>query len=254
MKKSSFFLILSLGLIFLGTGLAQENQIEKAKIFEENFPLITESDLYCSIYILDDALPGIKIIGAERQEEKSLLSDGDKFYIDKGKADGLEIGQVFLVVGVGPKIVGYGHLTSRTGRVRIVGLEENRGIVRIEKTCGQVLLGNDLIPFEEKEGMLGKDEGYAQELDENQETMGSLIFIETELHIAGTGQWAIIDMGSDKGVHVGQQMTIFKRVKKGVPREAIGNLVVIDVQERTSTVKLLSCRDAVEVGFEVQTR
>jgi hypothetical protein len=254
MKKPCIFLILSLGLIFLGTGLAQENQIEKAKIFEENFPLITESDLYCSIYILDDALPGIKIIGAERQEEKSLLSDGDKFYIDRGKADGLEIGQVFLVIGVGPKIMGYGHLTSRTGRVRIVGLEEHRGIVRIDKTCGQVLLGNDLIPFEEKEGMLGRDEGYAQELDENQETMGSLIFIETELHIAGSGQWAIIDMGSDKGVHVGQQMTIFKRVKKDVPREAIGNLVVIDVQERTSTVKLLSCRDAVEVGFEVQTR
>ena len=254
MRKPFFFLILSLGLIFLGTGLAQEDQIKKAKIFEEDYPLITESDLYCSIYVLDGALPGIKIIGAERQEEKILLSDADKFYIDKGKADGLEIGQVFLVIGVGPKIMGYGNLTSRTGRARIVGLEEHRGIVRIEKTCGQVLLGNDLIPFEEKEGMLGRDEGYAQELDENQGTMGSLIFINTELRIAGTGQWAIIDMGSDKGVHVGQQMTIFKRVKKGVPREAIGNLVVIDVQERTSTVKLLSCRDAVEVGFEVQTR
>lgn len=254
MRKPFFFLILGLGLIFLGTGLAQEDQIEKAKIFEEDYPLITESDLYCSIYILDGALPGIKIIGAEKQEEKILLNDADKFYIDRGKADGLEIGQVFLVIGVGPKIMGYGNLTSRTGRARIIGLEENRGIVRIEKTCGQVLLGNDLIPFEEKEGMLGRDEGYAQELDENQGTMGSLIFIETELRIAGTGQWAIIDMGSDKGVHVGQQMTIFKRVKKGVPREAIGNLVVIDVQERTSTVKLLSCRDAVEVGFEVQTR
>jgi hypothetical protein len=254
MRKPFYFLILGLGLIFLGTGLAQEDQITKAKIFEEDYPLITESDLYCSIYILDGALPGIKIIGAERQEEKILLNDADKFYIDKGKADGLEIGQVFLVIGVGPKIMGYGNLTSRTGRARIIGLEENRGIVRIEKTCGQVLLGNDLIPFEEKEGMLGRDEGYAQELDENQGTMGSLIYFDTELQIAGTGQWAIIDMGSDKGVHVGQQMTIFKRVKKGVPREAIGNLVVIDVQERTSTVKLLSCRDAVEVGFEVQTR
>jgi hypothetical protein len=254
MRKLFFFIILGLGLIFLGTGLAQEDQIKKAKIFEEDYPLITESDLYCSIYILDGALPGIKIIGAERQEEKILFNDADKFYINKGKADGLEIGQVFLVIGVGPKIMGYGNLTSRTGRARIIGLEENRGIVRIEKTCGQVLLGNDLIPFEEKEGMLGRDEGYAQELDENQGSMGSLIFFDTELHIAGTGQWAIIDMGSDKGVHVGQQMTIFKRVKKGVPREAIANLVVIDVQERTSTVKLLSCRDAVEVGFEVQTR
>ena len=254
MRKSFFFLILGLGLIFLGTGLAQEDQIEKAKIFQEDYPLITESDLYCSIYILDGALPGIKIIGAERQEEKILLSDADKFFIDKGKADGLEIGQVFLVIGVGPKIMGYGNLTSRTGRARIIGLEEHRGIVRIEKTCGQVLLGNDLIPFEEKEGMLGKDEGYAQELDENQGTMGSLIYIGSELHIAGTSQWAIIDMGRDKGIHVGQQMTIFKRVKQGVPREAIGNLVVIDVQERTSTIKLLSCRDAVEVGFLVQTR
>lgn len=254
MRKPFFFLSLGLGLIFLGMGLAQENQIEKAKIFQEDYPLITESDLYCSIYILDNTLPGIKIIGAERQEEKSLLSDGDKFYIGKGQADGLEIGQVFLAIRVGPKIMDYGNLTSRTGRARIIGLEENRGIVRIDKTCGQVLLGNDLIPFEEKEGMLGKDEGYARELDENQGILGTLIFIDTELHIAGTGQWAIIDMGSDKGVHVGQQMTIFKRVKKGVPREAISNLVVIDVQERTSTVKLLSCRDAVEVGFQVQTR
>jgi hypothetical protein len=49
-------------------------------------------------------------------------------------------------------------------------------------------------------------------------------------------------------------MTIFKKVKKGVPREAIGNLVVIDVQQKTSTIKVLSCRDSVEIGFQVQTR
>lgn len=254
MRKSFFFLILSLGLIFLGTGLAQEDQIVRAKIFEEEYPLITESDLYCSIYILDGDLPGIKIVGAERQEEKVLLSDADKFYINKGKADGLEIGQMFLVVGVGPKIMGFGNLTSKTGRARIIGLEENRGIVRVEKACGQILVGNDLVLFEEKEGMLGKDEGYDQELNENEGILGSLIFLDAELHIGGTGRWAIIDMGNDKGIHVGQQMTIFKRVKKDAPREAIGNLIVIDVQERTSTVKLLSCRDAVEVGFEVQTR
>jgi hypothetical protein len=254
MKKSIFFLIF--GLISLGAGMAQENQIEKAKIFQEDYPLITESDLYCSMYILDGTLPlpGIRIIGAERQDEKILLNDADKFYIDKGKADGLEIGQLFLVIGVGPKIMDYGSLTSRTGRARVIGLEEKRGTVQIDKTCGQVLLGNYLIPFEEKEGMLGKEEGYARELDENQGTKGSVIFIETEFHIAGTGQWAIIDMGSDKSVRVGQQMTIFKRVKKDVPREAIGSLIVIDVQGRTSTVKLLSCRDAVEVGFQVQTR
>lgn len=136
----------------------------------------------------------------------------------------------------------------------MVRLEETKGAVTVDKTCGELKIGNYLVPFEEKETRLGKDEGYAQELDENQGVRGSVIFIETEFHIAGSGQWALIDLGKQQGIALGQQLTIFKRVKKGVPREAIGNLVVIDVQDRTSTVKLLSCRDSVEIGFEVQTR
>jgi hypothetical protein len=239
--------------LFLGTGLAQD-QIEKAKIYQENYPLITESDLYCTIFVLDGELPGIRIIGAERQEEKILLNDADKFYTDKGRADGLEIGQVFLVVSVGRKIGDFGLLAQRTGRVRVVGLEETRGTVRIDKTCGEVSLGGYLVPFEEREGLLGTDQGFAVELDESQGTKGSVIHIETEFHIVGTGGWALIDLGQDQGIQVGQQLTVFKRVKKGLPREAVGNVIVIDVQKATSTVKVLSCRDSIEVGFQVQSK
>lgn len=253
MKRTFFSVILGLGVLFLGTGLAQD-QIEKAKIFQENYPLITESDLYCTIFVLDGELPGIRIVGAERQEEKILLSDADKFYVDKGRADGLEIGQVFLVVSAGNKIGDHGLLARRTGRVRVIGLEDTRGIVRIDKTCGEVSLGGFLVPFEDREELLGTDQGYASELDENQGVKGSLIHIETEFHIVGTGGWALIDLGRDQGIQVGQQLTVFKRVKKGLPREAVGNVIVIDVQKSTSTVKVLSCRDSVEVGFQVQSK
>lgn len=253
MRRSILLLIMGFGVVFLGTGLAQD-QIEKAKIFQENYPLSTESDLYCTIFVLDGELPGIKIVGAERQEEKILLSDSDKFYVDKGRADGLEVGQVFLVVSVGSKIGNRGLLARRTGRARIVGLEEKRGIVLIDKTCGEVSLGEYLVPFEEREGLLGTDEGYAAELDERQGLKGTVIYIETEFHIVGTGGWALIDLGKDQGIEEGQQLTVFKRVKSGLPREAIGNVVVIDVQRNTSTVKVLSCRDSIEVGFQVQTK
>lgn len=253
MKRTFFSVILGLGVLFLGAGLAQD-QIEKAKIFQDNYPLITESDLYCTIFVLDGELPGIRIVGAERQEEKILLSDADKFYVDKGRADGLEIGQVFLVVSAGNRIGDHGLLARRTGRARVIGLEETRGIVRIDKTCGEVSLGGFLVPFEEREELLGTDQGYAAELDENQGIKGSLIHIETEFHIVGTGGWALIDLGRDQGIQVGQQLTVFKRVKKGLPREAVGNVIVIDVQKSTSTVKVLSCRDSVEVGFQVQSR
>ena len=253
MRRSFFSLILGLGVLFLGTGLAQD-QIEKAKIFQENYPLITESDLYCTIFVLDGEIPGIRIVGAERQEEKILLSDADKFYVDKGSADGLEIGQVFLVVSLGNKIGDHGILARRTGRARVIGLEEKRGVVIIDKTCGEVSLGGFLVPFEAREGLIGRNEGYPAEMDENQGIKGSVIHIETEFHIVGTGGWALIDLGRDQGIQEGQQLIVFKRVKEGMPREVIGNVVVIDVQKTTSTVKVLSCRDSVEVGFQVQSR
>jgi len=252
--KRVLFISLCLCLAVPGGGLAGQDQIGKARIYLEDYPLITESDLYCSLFILNGPLPAVRIIGAERQDEKILLSEADTFYIDKGKADGLEIGQMFLVISAGSKLGGFGPLCIKTGRARVVRLEERTGAVAVDKTCGELKIGNYLVPFEEKETRLGKDEGYAQELDENQGVRGSIIFIETEFHIAGSGQWALIDLGKQEGIALGQQLTIFKRVKKGVPREAIGNLVVIDVQDRTSTVKLLSCRDSVEIGFEVQTR
>jgi hypothetical protein len=249
----SFFIGVCVCLVFLGPCLAQEDQIEKAKIFQEEYALVTESDMYCSVFVLDGPLPGLKIIGAERQDEKILMSEADTFYINKGKADGLEIGQLFLVVTVGPKIGNFGLLSSRTGRARIIKLEEHKGAVTVDKTCGQMSLGDYLVPFEEKEGRQGRDEGYAFDLDESQGIKGSVIFIETDFHVAGTGQWAIIDLGKDQGIQLGQQLTIFKRARKDLPREAIGNLVVVDVQSKTSTVKILSCRDSVEPGFQVQT-
>ena len=253
MRRSFLFLILGLGVMFLGTGLAQD-RIEKAKIFQETYALSTESDLYCTIFVLDGELPGIRIVGAERQDEKILLNDADKFYVDKGKADGLEIGQVFLVVSVGRKLGSYGFLARRTGRARVIGLEETRGVVLIDKTCGEVSLGGYLVPFEERGGLLGKDEGYSDELDESQGLKGNVIYIEGEFHIAGTGGWALIDLGKAQGIQEGQQLTVFKRVKNDLPREVIGNVVVIDVQKATSTVKVLSCRDSVEIGFQVQTK
>jgi hypothetical protein len=253
MRRSFLFLILGLGVLFLGTGLAQD-QIEKAGIYQENYPLISESDLYCSIFVLDGELPAIRIIGAEKQEEKILLSDSDKFYIDKGRADGMEIGQVFLAVSVGKKVGSLGLLGRRTGRARIVALEENRGTVVIDKTCGELTVGEFLVPFEEREGLTGKDLGYAGELDESQGAKGRVVYLDTEVNITGSGGWAIIDLGKDQGIQTGQQLTVFKRVKTGMPREAIGNVVVIDTQKNSSTVKVLSCRDSVEVGLQVQTK
>lgn len=233
---------------------AAQDQIKRAKIFQDEYPLIQETDLYCSIYLLESDPPELRIIGSERQKEKDLLADGDTFYIGQGANAGLEAGQLFLVVGVGEKIGGFGRLAQRKGKARVVTVEDERATVRVDKACQAISVGDVLYPYEEREGMVGKDLGYDNSLAPGTGLSGRIVYLQAEFNILGSGHWAIIDLGGEQGLRPGRQLTVYKRARKNLPREAVGNVVVIDVQNRTATVKLLSVRDAVETGDEVQAK
>lgn len=246
-------LVVAVALLAPGRPFAQEDQIQKAKIFQENYQLITDSDLYCSFYMQEEGkpLPTLQIIGAERMNEKIMLGDSDIVYLNQGAAEGLEIGQLFEIVGLEDKVPYYGTVTLRRGRARIVRLEDKVAVAKIEKSCNPVRVGDYLLPFEEGEGEIGKDKGFDL-MDPNASKHGQVIFVDTGFHIGGTGQWALISMGRQHCVQIGDQLTVFHRAKPNLPREAIGNVIVIDVRGATSTVKILSCRDTVETGNEVQ--
>lgn len=246
------FLISGVFCLMLNSGLlAQEHQIQKAKIFEEFYQLISESDLYCSFFMYEEGkpLPDTRIIGAEREREKSMFSDGDTVYIDKGLADGVELGQLFLVVGMEEKVGNLGWVMERRCRAKVIRIEDHLATVRLERTCGGARIGDYLIPFEEQEGEIGKDRGYE---DPCAGKIGRVVYINHGFNIAGTGQWAIVSLGRRQCVQIGDRITLFQRVRAGLPREPIGSAIVIDVRGGTSTIKILSCRNAVELGNEVQ--
>ncbi len=232
----------------------REHQIEKAKIYQDVYPVISESDLYCSFFILEEERLEAEIMGAEREYEKTLLTDSDIVYINKGKREGLAEGQVFLIVEIGPKIKDFGRLAFKRGRARILALGETKTSAQLEKTCGEVMIGHFLIPFEEKEGILGKDLGYDVPPEESEGLRGNIIYLQRGYRQIGSGHWALIDLGSEDGLLIGQQMIIYRIVKKGAPPQILGNLIVIDIQSRTSTVKILSCKDVLMLGDHVQTR
>jgi len=119
----------------------KEHEIRKAKIFEEVYPLISESDLYCSFFVLEEKVPPMKIIGAEREYERVQFNNDDVVYVNYGRQNGLEEGQVFLVLELGSKVRNFGQLAYKRGRVRIVALEDRGGAARVEKACGPVEVG-----------------------------------------------------------------------------------------------------------------
>jgi hypothetical protein len=140
---------------------------------------------------------------------------------------------------------------ERHGRARIVRLEDKMASAKVEKGCGTILVGDYLLPFEEEAGEIGKDMGYAA-MDPNASKRGHIIYIENDFHISGTGQWALIDLGRQHCVQIGDQLNVFHQAKPNLPREAFASAIIIDVRGATSTVKILGARDAVDIGAEVQ--
>lgn len=229
-------------------------EVEKAKIYQEIYDLLTETDLYCSFFILDDDEPDTKIMGAERAYERVQFNNGDIVYINKGRNHGLEEGQMYMVLEVGQSVPGYGPLAYQRGRVRVVALEENAASARVEKACGPIMVGNYLLPFEEKEGRMGKDLGYNVPPYENNGLKGKILYLKEDFVQAASGAWALLNLGEVDGIQLGQQLVVYRKLYEGTPLYMFGNMVVIDTQKRTCTVKILSCKDALMIGDSVQTR
>jgi hypothetical protein len=234
---------------------SQEQEVKKARLYKDIYPLISESDLYCSFFVLKKKSElDLKIISAERTEERLFLREGDIFYLNKGQQDGLENGQIFLILEVGRKIKSYGYLTFMKGRAKITDVRADRATAKLDKACATVMVGYSLVPFEEKGGMLGKDLGYEILPREAEGSKGKIIYSQDEHNLIGSGDWALVDIGEEDGIQFGQQLVVYRKSKKkGAQDKVFGNLIVINVQKETSTVKVLSCSSPLRIGDLVQT-
>jgi len=252
-KSALYLVIILISLSMTLYGFQQEN-IKRAKIYEEEYQLITESDLYCSFYVLDEGRPELKIIGAERAYERDMFSDEDVVYLNQGREQGLNEGQVFMVIEVKREIPGVGPIAFMRGRVRIQELDDSKSTARIEKSCSGIKEGDYLVPFQPKEGIIGKDLGYDIPPFESEGVKGEVVFLQTEFNQVGSGHWALINIGQEDGLTLGQQLILYRVIEENAPIQVFGNCVVIDVQQETSTIKVLSCRDAVRIGDRVMLR
>lgn len=237
------------------------DQVQKGKIYQETYPLLTETDLYCSFSVLNGPLPDLKVIGAERQAERILLGDGDIIYLNRGEKQSVAKGQVYLIFEKKDDIKSsrtgenYGPLIQRVGRGRVIQVDENRGVLRIEKSCLPVRVGDYAVVFSEKKGVIGKDTGFVPYARERaDQTKGEVIYIAGELNQIGTNNWAVIDLGKEDGLQPGNQVTISTIAAKNLASRAVGSAVVIDVQPRTATIRVLSASDAIRMRYEVTVK
>jgi hypothetical protein len=242
--------------VFAGPQAAQV-LTDKDKTLRSAYALISAADFYCSFFVLEE-LPPMRITGMEKGSEKGLLRDSESFAFEP--AVGLKEGQLLLIVEAGPSlpVVGpvkdLGLLGYRRGRARVIHLEKGWGMARAENICGPVRVGHFVMPLLEKEALLGKDLGYAVAVWKADVLTGKIIFLDSGLIHIAPGQWALIDLGSEAGLGFGQQLTVFRPSDSGSFLEPVGNVIVVDAGRTTSTVKILSAKDAISLGDFVQVK
>jgi hypothetical protein len=78
--------------------------------------------------------------------------------------------------------------------------------------------------------------------------------LQGELQQIGSLQRALIDLGEDQDIQVGQQLILYRKIGRDLPVVILGNCIVIDVKSKTSTIKVLSCRDVLRKGDLVMVR
>lgn len=232
----------------------EQYEISKAKIFQEFIDLIKEVDLYCSFSVWEDEIPGLKIIGAERESEKTMFSDGDVIYLNKGKDGDVKPGQIFWVLEIRDELPGYGPMAFGKGRARVQFSYDTMTVAVVEHSCDAVRIGHYLVPFEGRKGVTGKDLGYNVPPVEVDGVKGSLVYVQSDLQQIATNHRALIDLGAEQGIKVGQQMILYRWTRKDLPVQILGNYIVIDVKSNSSTIKVLSCRDVIRKGDLVMER
>jgi hypothetical protein len=259
-----------IGIVFLvvilfaySSGQQEVNQVQKAKIYQEIYELLTETDLYCSFRVIKDDKPDTQIVGAKGDDMRVIFSDGDMVFINKGSQDGVESGQLFLILEIETRnrvqdenkpVYRFGELALKKGRARVVTVSDSQSTAVIEKSCHEVRVGDFAVPFVPLDTMMGKDLGYDIPPFEGDGPKGEVVYLQTERSQIGSGGWALVSLGTDAGIQVGQQLILYRVNTEGAPLMVLGNAVVIDAQSETSTIKVLSCRDAVRIGDKIMTR
>ena len=263
MTRISALAALCILLLVLSASVAgqvtQKDQIEKPKIFRDTYAVVTETDLNCSFFILPES-PELRIVAAQGGEERILLSDGDSFWTRLPRGGAAQAGQLWAIVEVvattpvSRRESGLASVAYRRGRARVLSVEKDRFLSCIEKACGPVTTGCFLIPWQERPPVMGKDLGIGGSFQTGKALTGRFIFFDNELQQIGSGNWALVDIGRENGLRLGQQLTVFSQPEKDKPARAVANVVVIDVGRTTATVKVLSCRDALRIGDLIQVR
>ena len=185
------------------------------------------------------------------------------------------------------EISAVGQPYADIGRVQVIkgGIRGSYAIAQVQYSCDSIVPGDYTIPFQERERPTLK---YTGELDPfappNGKTTGKIILSRDFQDFVGTGEEVYLNIGADKGVKVGDYFHVTREYKSlaedpvdklsfkasygedtqanqvkfpksemaELPRRTFGDLIVLNVHQKSATAMVTSSIDTIKIGDGVE--
>ena len=203
----------------------------------------------------DDAL---LVIGAQDTVPRRLFGQRDLLVVNGGSTKGVQLGQQYFV----RRREGFGiayanrspHAVRTAGWIRVVAVNETTAIATVEHGCDGIFEGDFLEPFVAPVVPPGADRADTSGTPDFA-SLGRVLFGDQERHTGATGEYMVIDQGTDQGVSPGAHFAVYRDLGAGgLPLASIGELTVVSTAPTMAVARINLARDAVQSGDLVAPR
>lgn len=256
--------------VFLGAGICSAQTAP---------PQASYSTVYCSGFVSDQRVPdATRLVSGEQSNVKVMFARGDYVTINRGQDKGVRVGDRYSVVRAETdplevnwfkwqaklmKAMGTHYLDA--GQLRIVNVQAKTANAEVTLSCDYMQRGDIVLPFQERPEPTFKDpSAFDHFAPISGKPVAMVVQSRDYQQSAGQGNTFYVNLGTEKGVKVGDYFRIFRYQgtlvelapqTKGfqdrlygfgsspgrynwndLPREVLGEGIVINVSRNSSTV------------------
>ena len=272
--------------VFMGAGICSAQNTP---------PQVSYSTVYCSGFVSDQRVPdATRLVSGEQSNVKILFARGDYVTINRGQDKGVRVGDRYSVVRAERdplevnwfkwqaklmKAMGLHYLDA--GQLRIVNVQAKTAIAEVTLSCDYMQRGDIVLPFQERpEPTLRDPSAFDHFAPISGKPVAMIVQSRDYQQSAGQGNTVYVNLGTDKGVKVGDYFRIFRYQgtlaelapqTKGfqdhlygfgsspgrynwndLPREVLGEGIVINVSRNSSTVFVTYSSEDIYTGYYIE--
>ena len=246
-----------------------------------SYPEVKDADVNCAGFIrTDEVSRDVKVVG-RYSDGKTVATEGDYLYIGKGVEGGVRPGVVYEVLRPTRRIDGLGMHYLEIAQVQVVMGQADHALGRITYSCEAVEIGDVLVPYSRSEfPALPSKRTFSSTMKGSGQVPGKIILTKDSMindgsesfgahpkipkgggtlasldrGIVGEGSVVYLNIGKEAGAKPGDIFIVFRDSRVVNGRTAIAEVVILRVEERSSSALVTYSDDAVSLGDVVERR